>query len=85
VILEMESADHRRRGRERVERAAVVGHELRIDVTSAADAAARLVLGFEDEDRPAGVSQQVRRDEAVRSRPDDDRVNAHLVRLTRVE
>ena len=74
VALELERADRRRRGGERVEGAEDVVDEPGLGQLRAADGAARLRLRLEHVDVPAGVREQVRRHEPVRPGADHDRV-----------
>ena len=72
--LQTERANDRRRSRKRMEGAEDVVAEARLGQLGGADCATRLALGLEDLDLPAGVGKQVRADETVRPRADDDRV-----------
>ncbi len=74
VLLEPEGPDRRRGGRQRVEGAEGVVHEVRVHVVVAADGSADLGLALEHEHRPARVDQVVGGDETVGAGADDDGV-----------
>ena len=74
VTFECEVADQRRRQAERVDRGARVVDEPRQRERCRADAAADGVRGLVDPDGAAGARELDRGGEAIRPRPDDDRV-----------
>ncbi len=76
VRVEAEPAQHRGRGAERVERAAEIGAPARGGELGAAGGAAGPVAGVEHEHPPAGVGEQVGRDEPVVPGADHDGVGA---------
>ena len=74
VALELERADGRRRGGERIEGAEVVARESRLGDLAALDGAARLGLGLQYEDTPAVLGEQAGGHQRVVAGADGDRV-----------
>ena len=74
VLLEPQRLNGARRGSQRVERAEGVVHEAGVNVLSTRDRPADRRLCLQHQDRPPAVGEQVRSDQAVGARPDDDRV-----------
>ena len=72
--LEPEPPDRRRRRAERIERAEEIVAEARLGDLRRPHCAAGYVLRLEHLHRPARVDEQVRSDEPIRPRPDDDRI-----------
>ena len=77
VPLELQAAEHGGGRGEGVEGAAPIVDVAVLDQFGGADRPARLVLAFDHEDIPAGVSQEVRCHEAVRPGADHHGVGGH--------
>ncbi len=75
VPLQFQPAQHRRRGAQRIERAAQVALKTRRRDLRGPHGPARFRLGLQHEGLPAGVGQQVRGDQAVVTGADHDGVD----------
>jgi hypothetical protein len=74
VTLELERANRRRGGRERIEGAEQVAGESRLDELAALDGSTGRALGLQHQHLPTPLGEHVRRHQAVVARTDHDRV-----------
>ncbi len=79
VVFEMQARDRRRHERKRIERAEEIVDESGFDEFSRADRPARLGSGLVDGDTPTAVGEDIRGNEAVRSRTDHDGVGHRML------